>query len=101
MFSETYSGKFYEIHNVINSQIHKDEATQKLFQARMFLHSKDKQVYRKVYDINQLLGEVGGVMKVFISIFGVIFYPISRFQFYFNSVKKLYLARTKDNNLMK
>jgi len=34
------------------------------------------------------------------TIFGVIFYPISQFLFNINSPKQLYLARTKDDNLL-
>ena len=66
----------------------------------MYLHAKANQVYRSRYNIDQFIGELGGVMRVLITAFGVIFYPISRYIFYLNSVKKLYLARTSSPDLL-
>ena len=48
-----------------------------------------------------MLGDLGGVTRVLLSFFGIIFYPISRFLFIINSAQSLYLARTKDDNLLR
>ena len=56
-------------------------------------------IFRQAYDINNMLGDLGGVFRVLVTFFGVIFYPISQYLFYVNSMQKLYLARTKDSKL--
>ena len=54
---------------------------------------------RRVYGIFDLLGELGGVMEVMVIIFGLILYPISEHNFYLNAIKKLFFARTDDNDI--
>ena len=56
-------------------------------------------IYRQAYDINNLLGDLGGVVRVLLTIFGVLFYPINQYLFVINMAKKLYMARTKENDL--
>lgn len=96
---KVFEGMFYEIHHIIGSHIPTDEEAQSLFEAKLFLTPRERRVYRQAYDINNLLGDLGGVVRVLMTVFGVIFYPISRYFFYLNSAKKLYLARTKDSHL--
>ena len=49
-----------------------------------------------IYGLNDLLGDLGGVMNVLLAVFGIIFYPMSKHLYYVNSIKKLFLARTRE-----
>ena len=71
-----------------------------LFECQVFMKPTYTAIFRQAYDINDLLGDLGGVVRVLMSIFGVIFYPISQFLFFLNSVKQMYLARTKEADLL-
>lgn len=50
--------------------------------------------------MNNLLSDLGGSMRVLITFFGILFYPISQHLFYVNAAKKLFLARTKEKDLL-
>lgn len=56
-------------------------------------------IYREAYDINNLLGDLGGVVRVLLSMFGVLIYPLNHYLFVINSARKLYLARTREQNI--
>lgn len=58
-------------------------------------------MYKSVYDINNLMIEMGGVIKSLLVIFGILIKPISDHLYHIEMVKRLYLARTKDKNLLK
>ena len=56
---------------------------------------------REVFNLLDLVGELGGVIEVFIIIFGVLLYPISQFSFILKATKMLFLARSQDKKLFK
>ena len=68
---------FYSIEKIISSQVGNDIGDTCLFKARLQLSLKKTIIFRKAYDINDLLGNLGGVVRVLMTVFGVIFYPIS------------------------
>lgn len=70
-----------------------------LFKTRLYLDPNEIQVIRNVYDVNTLLSDLGGVVRVLMTIFGVLLYPLSQNQFYFEAARRIYLARTKDEKL--
>jgi len=43
-----------------------------------------------------MLGDLGGVAEAIFMVFGLIFYPISKFSFTLKATQKLYLAKTED-----
>ena len=43
-----------------------------------------------------LIGDLGGVMEVFLFIFGIVLYPISKMSFILKATKMLFHARTSD-----
>lgn len=57
--------------------------------------------FRKLYDINQLLSDIGGVGRVLIFTFGIALFPISEFAYIRNISKHIYLASTVDDKLFK
>ena len=54
---------------------------------------------RKIYDIVALLGDLGGVTEVITLAMGLFLFPISESSYNMMSTKRMFLARTKDENL--
>lgn len=54
---------------------------------------------RKVSDIFDVMSEFGGILKVLQLTFGVLIYPISRFLFLLVMIKRLYFAKTKEEQV--
>jgi hypothetical protein len=48
-----------------------------------------------------LLGDLGGVTEVIMIVFGLIIFPVSEHSFIIKAVKKLYMAKTKNDKLFK
>ena len=44
---------------------------------------------RKVYNVIRFLADVGGVLEIFVVVFGIFIYPISKFAFIYNATEKL------------
>lgn len=65
----------------------------------MYLSPSVSDNLRIVYGITNLLSDLGGIMNIMICIFGIIFKPVSKFLYYTNTIKGLFLARTKDSKL--
>lgn len=56
---------------------------------------------RKIYDIVALLGDLGGVTEVIMIVLGCLLYPIAESSYNMMSTKRLFLARTSDQNIFK
>jgi hypothetical protein len=56
---------------------------------------------RKIFGWFDLLGKLGGITNVMMLLFGWILFGVSEHSFVLKAAKKLFLARTKDNNLFK
>jgi hypothetical protein len=56
---------------------------------------------REVYNLLDLIGDLGGVLEVIIAFFGLFIYPISEFSFFLTALERLFLARTVDKTLFK
>jgi len=56
---------------------------------------------RRVFGWFDLLGRLGGITNVMMILFGFIVYPISEQSYILKAAKKLFLARTSDENLFK
>jgi hypothetical protein len=56
---------------------------------------------REVYNSLDLIGDLGGVVEVFLVIFGVFLYPISKMAFILKAAKMLFHARTSDQTMFK
>ena len=64
-----------------------------------YLQSESLNHRREVYNLVDLIGELGGVVEVFILIFGFFLYPISHHSFVMKATKMMFLARTSNLNL--
>ena len=49
----------------------------------------------------EMVGDVGGMVGVFTSIFGLLIFPISEHLFLINLISDLFVARTNDQNIFK
>ena len=56
---------------------------------------------REVYNILDLIGDLGGVLEVFSLIFGLFVAPIAEHSFTMRAMRKLFLAKTKDRGLFR
>ena len=54
---------------------------------------------RSTYDMMDLLGDLGGAIKVIMIIFGFFIFPFAEHQFTMAAAKRLYLARTTDDSI--
>ena len=55
---------------------------------------------RKIYNLLDLLGDFGGLFECIMIIMHLWIAPWSQFSFSINAIKKLYMAKTKDENLL-
>ena len=98
---QIFEGIYYKIDDIVASIVSEEDEINCLFQSKLFLTPLQHIIQRRSYDINDLLGDLGGVFRVLITSFGLVFYPVTQFLFYLNSSRKLYLARTWDNDLLR
>jgi hypothetical protein len=59
------------------------------------------QYSRKSYCIFDVLGLIGGILCAFTPLFDLIIGPISEFDFNLKIIQKLFLAKTKEENVFK
>jgi hypothetical protein len=58
-----------------------------------FLGNESIEYERKVYNLLDLFGDLGGFVEVLIGIAAVFICPLSEFSFNLSAIKKLYVAR--------
>ena len=71
------TGEFYQLSNMVNKPINKNKYPGELFRCTMSLGREAILHKRKVFNLIDLLSDLGGVIEVFIIIFGMIFFAIS------------------------
>lgn len=54
---------------------------------------------RRIYSLFDLLGDLGGVTEVIMLCFGFMLYPISEHSFHLKAIKKLFIAKTSNDDL--
>jgi hypothetical protein len=52
-----------------------------------------------VYNILELMGDIGGVLEIIVLFFGIFLNPISKFSFDLTAITYLYLVRTSEQGL--
>ena len=65
------------------------------------LHNESVKFNRQIYNIFDLLGDLGGVTEVIMIVFGFFLFSISEHSFYLTAVTKLFYARTMDEHMFK
>jgi hypothetical protein len=70
-----------------------------IFQIHILLSSKQIEHSREVYNLLDLLGDLGGVLNALSSALGIIVFPISYHSFVMKGLEKLFLARSLDSSI--
>jgi hypothetical protein len=63
------------------------------------LNPKENLHTREVYNIIDLIGNLGGVFEIIVKVLGLFFLPISSHSFVMKALEKLFLARTLDTSM--
>ena len=56
---------------------------------------------KSIYSIIHLIGDLGGTLGIFTSLFAFLITPISSLAFYLKAFERLYLAKTNDGGMFK
>ena len=65
------------------------------------LHNESVKFNRQIYNIFDLLGDLGGVTEVIMLVFGFFLFSVSEHSFYLTAISKLFYARTTDEDMFK
>ena len=71
----------------------------KLYVVELYLHSELVSHKRATYDILGLLGDMGGIQGILISLLGVLVVPISAHSFTVKAARKLFMARSSKGGI--
>ena len=98
----SYSGTFYDIGSMQNQdQPEYVGLPGVVFSLNFFVDTLMISHSREVYNLMDLIGDLGGVLEVITFMFGIFLVPISEFSFVIKALQKLYLARTTQTGLFK
>ena len=75
---ESYSGDFFKIESLIDKPYIPGKFPGELLRVSTYMLEEATYYEREVYNLVDLIGELGGVIEIFILIFGVIIFPISK-----------------------
>ena len=70
-----------------------------MFQTIITLSREKVNFERKVYNFMDLLGNLGGLTEIFMVTFGFLLIPIAEHAYLVQATKRLFIARTEDDNL--
>jgi hypothetical protein len=88
------SDTFFKISQIIDRPYNTGKFPGEVFKAATFL-SEDATYYeREVYNVVDLIGEIGGVAEFFLILFGLVIYPFSKQSFNIENSEKLFLAKS-------
>lgn len=94
----SYVGEYYDIGKMIDRpRIKSDlkpETKDLIYMSTTILHNESVKFNRQIYNIFDLLGDLGGVTEVIMIIFGFFLFSISEHSFYLTALTKLFYART-------
>ena len=95
----THEGSFFEVSNIVNRKTVDQAEEGMLMKANFYLYPSRKIYSRKQYTVIDALGQLGGLMSVLVAACRALMFPISRHMYYWNAIKRLFLARTSDDTL--
>ena len=72
-----------------------------LIQIQFYLTPKMMDVTRKTHDVFDVLSEFGGFLKIMQSSFSLMTYPIAHFSLLLMMIKRMFFAKTKQENIFK
>ena len=95
----TFKGYFYQIGKTVNRPTVKEVSPNSVYIVESVLLSEQIKHTRQIYGWLDLLGDLGGVTEVIMICFGFFLYPISEHSFTLKAIRKLFLVRTREENL--
>ena len=69
-------------------------------QFSVFIDQESNIHTRKSYNLLDLIGDLGGVLEIVITLFGIFLCPVAEHSFILKALQKLYLARTKQDDML-
>ena len=75
---ETMSDYFFKIETLIERPYNPNKFPGEVLRVSTYIFEEATYHEREVYNIIDLIGELGGVIEILILIFGVLIYPISK-----------------------
>jgi hypothetical protein len=67
----------------------------------MYIDGRSTLYERQVYNILDLLSDLGGVLEIMLILFAFAFAPISEYGYYLKLAKNLFFARVKEPKFLK
>jgi hypothetical protein len=102
----SYKGYFYALGKQVMRPVLKqglDEISVRdqelIYSSVTWLNNESTKFSRQVYNIFDLLGDLGGVTEVIMLTFGFFLFSISEHSFHMTAIKKLFYARTSDEGI--
>ena len=92
-------GSFFQVHSITNRPQIAQKESQLLMEANFYLSPFLKNYVRKTYNLSNAVSKLGGLMSVMMAVFKAVLFPISQHMYYWIAIKRLFLARTSDQNL--
>lgn len=93
------AGNFFQPFKIIQRKYDRKVHPLELFDSDVFLAVDVTWHTREVYNLFDLLGDLGGVSQVIAITIGFIFLPLAEHNFILDATSKLFLARTKDKGI--
>ena len=98
--ASSYEGEFYTFGQYIsNENAIRYSRPNEIFCITVSLDEQMDMHFRDIYNVFDLLGDLGGVTEVLILMFYLFITPLSEHSFMIKALSKLYLARTTDRDL--
>ena len=79
--SPSYVGTFYKIARSLQMLNVKEVEPEMLLTVSLMLQEEIIEHIRECFNIPDMIGNLGGVVEVFVIVFGVIIYPLSKHKF--------------------
>ena len=92
-------GTFFQIARTLNRPSARVAVPDHVYSNQLFLQPEQVLHQRSIYGVIDLLGDLGGVTEVIMILFGFFLYPISEHSFILKVSKKMFLGRTKDEQM--
>jgi len=99
--SGSYEGDYYTVAKVIDKPTIPGKFGSELLRVSIFLQDEAVFYQREVYNLLDLVGDMGGVVEIIVIVFGVILYPIAEQAFILKAISELFKARTSDSDLFR
>lgn len=100
LFPKEVSGKFSHVNHIMDIQEIKLHNPVKLFSSIIYLDPHETILTRRVVTFNDVLGMLGGCLRVVFIIMTILITPYAQYIFYLNAARRMFLARTRDPSLL-